>query len=251
MRGMKQLGPAGEQTIKDFEQLRLVAYRDQAGIWTNGWGHVRGVTPFQKITAAQAQTWFREDVAEAVRVVNELDVQRPEGLELTQLQFDALVSFEFNTGGLSGEPTTIRRFVLEARDDQVDDQMLRWCKVTDPITKKKVESRGLKRRRLAEAALWNEGCATHPAILDDDPVRHVEATAVPAAPPTAPVQAAKDPGVQGVTIVALSAAVGSAADQLKPLAEISSVLKVAFVVLTVVGVGLALYGARRAKRVAA
>lgn len=241
---MRELTPRGEKLIKDFEQLRLVAYRDQAGIWTNGWGHTgEDVYEGQRATLAQAQEWFDGDVAEAVAVVAALGARR--ATPLTPFQFDALVSFEFNTGALGNKKNTITRHALAGLDDLVDDEMLRWCKVTDPATKKKVVSGGLKRRRNAEAALWIEGCTASTIKTWPEFEAASEATTVPAAPPTPAAQAATSPAVHGSAIAAASTALSTATEQIEPLAAYSDTLRAVFVCLAVAGVCLAIWGAVR------
>ena len=44
------------------EALRLTAYLDGEGVWTNGWGHTRDVVEGQVIDEAQADAWLIEDV---------------------------------------------------------------------------------------------------------------------------------------------------------------------------------------------
>lgn len=243
----KRLSKRGEEHTKRFETLRLKAYRDQAGIWTNGWGHTGAdVHPDQVVTVEQAQAWFDRDTDEAEAVVNALDAKR--ALKLTQGQFDALVGFEFNTGALSNPRNQITKLVVACRDDLVDDEMLRWCHVTDPATGKKVVSRGLKRRRLAEAEMF-ASAATTQGVVDLPAVEsHMDATSVPVAPPTPAQSAAKSPAVQGGTLASVSAVMVTATEQIKPLAEHSDTLRLVFVVLALAGVALAIYGAVRSHR---
>jgi lysozyme len=239
---MRELSPRGEKLIKDFEQLRLVAYRDQAGILTNGWGHTgNDVYSGQRATLAQAQEWFDNDIEEAVATVSAIDTRRAS--PLTPLQFDALVSFEFNTGALSSQKNRVTQHVAACRDDLVDDEMLRWAKVTDPATGKKVLSSGLKRRRNSEASLWLEGCASGVGKTWPEFEAASEATTAPAAPSTPAAQAATSPAVHGSAIAAASTALSTATEQIEPLAAYSDTLRVVFVVLAVAGVCLAVWGA--------
>lgn len=247
---MKRLSVRGEQLIKGFEALRLNAYRDQAGIWTIGWGHTGPeVHAGMTCTREQAQAWFDRDNDAAESVVNALDRKREHGL--TQAQFDALVSFEFNTGALSNRRNTITRAVIACRDGEVDDEMLRWNKITDPVTKKKVVSAGLKRRRLAEADMFASGSSTHGPVTMRDLELTFDATTTPAAPPTPAQAAASSPGVQGSTVATVSAVLATTTEQIQPLATYSDALRIIFVLLALAGVGLAIYGATRQKGAAA
>lgn len=136
-----KLGAAGEALIKSFEDLRLRAYPDTGGVPTIGWGHTRGVKLGDTCSIEQARAWFVEDAAEA-----ENDVLRLVRVPLAQHEFDALVSFQFNTGAL-GKSTLLRR--LNAGDRAAAaDQFLRW------VYDDGVKLAGLVRRRTAERALF-------------------------------------------------------------------------------------------------
>jgi len=50
----RQINDAGLQLIASSEGLRLSAYQDVAGIWTIGYGHIRGVGRGMTITDDQA-----------------------------------------------------------------------------------------------------------------------------------------------------------------------------------------------------
>ena len=84
----------GLNIIKKYEGCRLEAYRDPVNIWTIGVGHTKNVKPGQKITAAQADAYLREDVKWAEDAVNKY----MKTYNFNQNQFDALVSFAFNLG---------------------------------------------------------------------------------------------------------------------------------------------------------
>lgn len=83
----------GISLIKSFEHLYLKAYDDGGGVWTIGWGHIKGVKKGQVITVAQAEQFLLEDLREAEADVNAFSNT------LTQNQYDALVSVVFNCGG--------------------------------------------------------------------------------------------------------------------------------------------------------
>lgn len=241
---MRRISRRGISLIHGFEGLRLDAYQDEAGVWTIGWGHTGPeARPGNRISEKRADELFDQDNDSAEAVVNRLDKLRGKGKELSQLQFDALVSFEFNTGALSNRQNTITRYVIDCNDDQVDDQMLRWVHITDPATKKKRQSRGLKRRRMAEAGLWVEGCDT----LAETMIALDTATPAPLVPATPAAQAASSPGVQGSAVATASAVVATAAEQIEPLAAYSDTIRLVFVILALAGVGLAVWGAMKGR----
>lgn len=149
---LQVISARGLQVIKEFEGLRLKAYVCAAGKWTIGYGHTAeagppSVTPGMQITREQAFEILKRDIASFERDVRRL-VRRP----LTQGQFDALVSFHFNTGKLGG--STLLKRINAGRLDDVPAQLMRWTKARDPKSGRLVELAGLVRRRRAEAGLW-------------------------------------------------------------------------------------------------
>ena len=82
--------PKGIALIKEFEGLRLKAYKCPGGVWTIGYGHTAGVKSGMVITEAQAEEYLKADLIVFERYLNGL------GLALNQNQFDALVSFIYN-----------------------------------------------------------------------------------------------------------------------------------------------------------
>ena len=141
---MNTLGSAGEDLIKSFETLRLTAYQDPSGIWTCGWGHtgpdvIEGTT----CTPEQAETWFQHDTQEAVTAVD-TSIQT----NVSQAQFDALVSFTFNVGiGAEGHATLAR--LVNARNFAGAAAEFPKCNHIDGAP-----SAGLSRRREAERKLF-------------------------------------------------------------------------------------------------
>lgn len=133
----------GRSLIKEFEGLRLTAYRCPAGIPTIGWGHTRGVQIGQRITEAQAEQMLTEDIAPAERILNAL------GINFRQEQFDALVSWIFNLGqGNFMHSTLLVRIKAGAKDEEVTDQMVKWVNSGGrPLA-------GLMKRRAMEANMF-------------------------------------------------------------------------------------------------
>lgn len=79
--------------LKEFEGLRLKAYRCPGGKLTIGYGHTgRDVREGDRISAYWARELLKGDIAEAERQVKELNIARTEG------QLDALTDFVFNLG---------------------------------------------------------------------------------------------------------------------------------------------------------
>jgi lysozyme len=137
------LGAAGTALIKSFETCQLVAYQDQRGRWTLGWGHAEGVRQGDTCTQEQADAWFLTDTAWACKaIMNEVDVA------LTQNQFDALTSFTFNVGASAFASSTLLRYLNQSLWTAAANEFDRWDHVNG------VTNAGLQRRRAAEKALF-------------------------------------------------------------------------------------------------
>lgn len=129
--------------IRQFEGLRLTAYRCPAGVWTIGYGHTFGVVPGVAITEEQSEEYLKHDIAAAENIVN------AECRNLRQCQFDALVSFVFNVGGGNFQRSTLLKKIKANPDDNsIMDEFLRW------VYAKGVVLPGLQKRRLAEMKLY-------------------------------------------------------------------------------------------------
>lgn len=130
--------------IKQYESLRLAAYKDSVGIPTIGWGHTGPeVKMGQKISQEEAVSLLRADVAKFEKTVGRLV-----RVAINQNQFDALVCFSFNVGAQALEDSTLLK-KLNAGDFQgAADQLPRWNKAGGQVLA------GLTRRRAAERQLF-------------------------------------------------------------------------------------------------
>ena len=87
----------GLKLIKEFEGLRLEPYKCDAGVWTIGYGHTKGINQNTKpITKEQAEDFLKDDLKFFEGLVNN---KKYVPQQINQNQFDALVSFAFNLGG--------------------------------------------------------------------------------------------------------------------------------------------------------
>lgn len=137
------ISETGLALIRQFEGLRLAAYRCPAGIATIGYGSTAGVKMGQTITSARAEELLREDVRQFEAAVSRL-VKVP----LTQGQHDALVSFAFNLGAKALEKSTLLRLLNAGDYSGTAAQFDRWVYASG----KKLP--GLVKRRAAERALF-------------------------------------------------------------------------------------------------
>jgi len=156
------INPAAKKLIKEYEGLRLKAYRCSAGVLTIGWGHTSAageptVKPGMTISKAEAERIFDRDIEVfAEGVANLIKV------ELDDNQFGACVSLAFNIGVGAFSKSSVLRFVNKKRFDDAADAFLLFNKVKK--NGKKVVEKGLVRRRAAEAALFK----TNDEDGDDD-----------------------------------------------------------------------------------
>lgn len=164
---MKLANP-GFNLIASFEKCELEAYLDEAGIPTIGYGHTDGVEMGMKITKAEAERIFRQDLKRFERGVNEClaGCDYP----VNQNMFDALVAFSFNVGTGAFRLSTMLKKIRRGDMRGASQEFLKWNKVTVPkkdrkgnvmrdedgkIIYEKKESKGLTRRRLAEKRLFD------------------------------------------------------------------------------------------------
>ena len=142
--------------IKQFEGFRSKAYLCPAGILTIGYGHTgTDVLPGMRITEAQADEILKRDVAKFAAMV-----EKALTAKVSQGQFDALVSFCFNTGpgkagvkdGLitlkNGNPSSLLRKTNAGDKLGAAAEFDKWTKANGQ------ELRGLVARRDAEQRMY-------------------------------------------------------------------------------------------------
>lgn len=135
--------PKGIALIKEFEGLRLKAYKCPGGVWTIGYGHTDGVRPGMVISERQAEDFLKAELIAFEKYLNDLR------LAINQNQFDALISFIYNVGtGNFSSSTMLRKVKANPLDNSIMDEFLRWV-----YSKGRVLP-GLQRRRLAEMKLY-------------------------------------------------------------------------------------------------
>ena len=144
-----KIDSAGLELIKKFESFRAIAYKDTAGLWTIGWGHLikKGEKFLGPISSVQAQTLLLQDVQEAVDCVNRLTT-----ITLNQNQFDALVSFTYNLGCGALEESSLLKYVNLGRFLAAASEFHKWNH--DRVNGKLVVVAGLTNRRQLEVQLF-------------------------------------------------------------------------------------------------
>jgi lysozyme len=156
----QKLSADGLKFIKQFEKFVAFIYDDFApkkewdgskpkGTLTIGYGHTKAapapvkMTKGLRITEKEAADILDQDLGPDQAAVNSAV-----SVKLTQHQFDALVSFRFNTGRLLG--TTLLKRVNAKQFDEVPAEFRKWVKSKNKVLE------GLKNRREGEIKLWNK-----------------------------------------------------------------------------------------------
>ena len=143
-----QISDKGIALIKQFEGCKLTAYQDSVGVWTIGYGWTKPVDgkPIRAGMTIKQET--AERLLKTGLVSYENDVSRLFKVDLTQGQFDALVSFTYNLGARSLSTSTLLRKLNAGDCAGAADEFLRWNKAGGKVLN------GLTRRREAERALF-------------------------------------------------------------------------------------------------
>jgi len=143
-----QISKTGIELIKRFEGLELKAYQDSVGVWTIAYGWTqpvdgRKIGPGMVIDQATADRLLKCGVVQYEQGVNQLVK-----VNITQGQFDALVSFAYNLGLRSLSTSTLLQ-KLNAGDKQgAANEFGRWVNAGG----KRLE--GLVKRRVAEREMF-------------------------------------------------------------------------------------------------
>ncbi|MEM8971090.1 MAG: lysozyme [Pseudomonadota bacterium] len=172
---MREITLAGIELVQKYEGYHkelpdgsCVAYLDTLAkpeIWTIGWGCTRGVGEGDVWSRETAESELGRELALHERRVNQLVT-----VPLSQSHFDALVSFDYNTGGLTlkgGGPSTLLRKLNKRDYEGAEQEFGRWIYAGGKTY------RGLVRRRKEEAALFARGTlALFDDPAEDDPMTY-------------------------------------------------------------------------------
>ena len=134
------------------EGLRLKPYQCPAKLWTIGVGHLIGdgktLPPEwnRTFTKDECYALLAKDVAKFERGVSKLIP-----VQLSQNEFDALVSFSFNLGLGTLQRSTIRQALIRGDKIAAMQSLRKYNKAGGKVLK------GLDNRRKDEEALFNRG----------------------------------------------------------------------------------------------
>lgn len=154
-----RIDQAGIDFIKSVEGVKNFVYADSAGLPTIGVGHLLlpGELSSGKINIGDKSYKYHEGLPDNAidgllmrdLHIAQCDVNVHVKSELTQNQYNALVSFVFNVGVGAFRNSTLLKLLNTGDYDAVPDQMRRW------VFSAGRQIQGLKNRREREIELWN------------------------------------------------------------------------------------------------
>ena len=142
----RAINDAGVRLVHEFEGCKLEAYPDPGtggDPWTIGWGATgpgigKGTVWTQDACDARLEADCERFAAQVAAALGQAPT--------TQAQFDALVSFHYNTGAIAS--ATLTRLHKAGDHEGAAREFARWCHAGGRVMP------GLVRRREAEAALY-------------------------------------------------------------------------------------------------
>lgn len=142
----------GLKFIKDHEGCILKPYNDSVGYATIGIGHLIGKRPVNEadkkqyavFAEADALTLLHTDVSQFVQGVNTLVTNK----DITQNQFDAMVSLAFNVGMGNFANSSVLKYTNTKQYDKASASFLLWNKAGGKVLA------GLTKRRQNESKLY-------------------------------------------------------------------------------------------------
>lgn len=141
----------GLDLLNEFEDCKLTAYEDEAGIWTIGWGttHYEDYAPVRKgdIVSKMIANNLRDHELEGIysKLIDFVKVH------LDQCQWDAIICLAYNIGVQAFKTSTLLK-EINKHGEILPDYFTRWRKVHKDG--KLVASKGLLERRKKEYMLF-------------------------------------------------------------------------------------------------
>ncbi|MBX3569959.1 MAG: lysozyme [Rhizobiaceae bacterium] len=144
------LSEAGLKELAGHEGIVLTRYRDVVGVWTLGIGHTKSAGPPNPatftgtLTLTDALNLFRKDLKKYIDAVNAVVT-----VKVSQTEFDALVSFHFNTGGI--KKASLVKSLNAGDRAKAAKEFMNWSKPASIIDRRK------KERKLFETGAYSNG----------------------------------------------------------------------------------------------
>ena len=145
------ISKTGIQLLKDFEGLRLNAYKCSAGVPTIGYGSCF----YPDKSNVKMGDVLRDKHEAEVLLINTLEdydiyvSKYTKSVKLTQYQFDALVCFAFNVGlGNLSKSTLLKMVLSNPNNPNIPAEFAKWNKAGGKVVQ------GLVKRRKKEGELY-------------------------------------------------------------------------------------------------
>lgn len=128
----------GLVAIAGHEGIVTSRYKDSVGVWTIGVGHTSaagGINPAKymgTISVEVALQLFLEDIKKY-----EDEVNKAVKVKLTQYEFDALVSFHYNTGAIA--KATLTKSLNAGNKKQAAAEFMNWLKPKEITARRQAE----------------------------------------------------------------------------------------------------------------
>ena len=158
MKNAYRVGENGKKLFELWEGKRSKPYKDSAGLWTIGIGHlitlsestsgkiyIKGYGVFYQLGLSDQEIY---DLLEQDLDCAEVAINAWVHVPLSQNQFDALCSFVFNVGVNAFQHSTLLKMLNNGLYNDIPGQLERWNKIHGIV------SEGLKNRREKEIELW-------------------------------------------------------------------------------------------------
>ncbi len=155
--GAMSTSKQGLAEITGYEGICTAPYRDSVGVWTFGIGHTRyDGAPIPESMPRGVDHPLEEIFALFQNRIKryEDDVNKALHVQVTQAQFDALVSFHYNTGAIA-HATLTQAINNNARKEAITSYFMQWTHGGGRVIG------GLVTRRTNEAKLYRSGIYTN------------------------------------------------------------------------------------------
>ena len=148
---MHQISPEGIAFLKEKEGFRGDAYYDVAGVLTIGYGHSTRAPSIEQYPVYEGQHITEEEGEEILRAdlkPTEAAVNSAVTRDITQKQYDALVSFTFNLGAGTFKSSDVLELTNKRNYQAAADALLQYSHAGGEFIP------GLYKRREEERAMY-------------------------------------------------------------------------------------------------
>ena len=146
-----KINNAGLDLIKRFEGLKLKPYLCSAKVPTIGYGNTFYPNKTKvKMTDAPITKEYAEEIFSVLVEEFAQGVRKLLTIQISENQFNALVSFAYNVGVGNLQKSTLLKLVnINPNDGNIAKEFLKWNKAGGKVLK------GLTNRRIAESQLYH------------------------------------------------------------------------------------------------